>query len=154
MTDDSTIGTVDGPPRAVLVMFADSHCFGVFADEIEAVADWRTPTPLPAAPPGVLGVVCIRGRMYTVLAASALLGGTPAGNRKIVALRGDDQIALAIEQAGEMINIAPADLQASDARDSAIIGVIAAGDRSISVLDPKRLFAIAMRGRERRRRHF
>ena len=102
----------------------------------------------------VLGVVCLRGRMLTVLGASTLVGGKATENRKIVALRGDEQIALAVEQVDEIIDVAPDDLQTPNARDSVILGVIADGGRSIRVLDPKQLFAMAMRGRERRRRHF
>ena len=156
MTDTSKTnpGDLRQSTRGVRVMFADSYCLGIFADEIESIADWRIPAPLPNSPAGVLGVVCLRGRMLTVLGASTLVGGKATENRKIVALRGDEQIALAVEQVDEIIDVAPDDLQTPNARDSVILGVIADGGRSIRVLDPKQLFAMAMRGRERRRRHF
>jgi chemotaxis signal transduction protein len=141
--------------RVVRVMFAGSHCIGLFADEIESIAGWRQPTPLPDAPPSVLGVVCIRGRMLTVLGANALLGASVAPQpSKVVALRGDEQIGLAVDRTGDLIEISPNELKPGSEKGSMVLGVIAKGEQSISVLDPRQLFATAMRGRERRRRGF
>ncbi len=136
-------------------MYAGSHCLGVFVDEVEAIADWRTPAPLPDAPNGVLGVVSIRGRMLTVLEATVLLG-TDSGTApaKIVALRGDEQLALAVDRTGELIEIAPEELGPANEIGALLLGVIYRAERSISVLDSKQLFAAAMRGRGRRRRRF
>ncbi|HEV7474393.1 MAG TPA: chemotaxis protein CheW [Pyrinomonadaceae bacterium] len=123
------------------------------ADEIESVSDWRQPTPLPNAPAGVLGVILIRGRVLTVLDSGALLGGTPSAKVKIVALRGDEQIALAVGQVDEVaVESAMEDLPNSER--APILGQLKNGDRSIPVLDVKQLFATAMRGHERRKRHF
>lgn len=146
-------GESQQPTRAVRLIFAGTQCLGLFAEEIEAIADWRTPTPLPEAPAGVLGVACIRGRMLTVLAAGVLLGEASV-NGKIVALHGDEQIALAVQHVGEMVQVAPDSLQAAPAKTSPFLGVVVDGGRTISILDPKQLFPSAMRRRERRRRRF
>lgn len=150
----------NGPTRELLVMFAGSQCVGILADEIETISDWRTPTPLPEAPAGVLGIVCIRGRMLTLLSANSLLGetsvvqgGDPAKSAKIVSLSGDEQVALAVDQVDESTAVAPSDLPDAGT-GSLIMGVIKTGDRAISVVNAKELFATAMRGRERRRRVF
>src|SRR2546422_10018774 len=109
MEENSLLDGVENQPaRELRLIFAGSSCFGVFADEIEAIVDWRTPTPLPAAPASVLGVVCIRGRMLTVLEVASLPGdGAAAGRSKLVALRGDEQLALAVARTGDLIKIAP-----------------------------------------------
>jgi chemotaxis signal transduction protein len=143
------------PPRAARVMFAGAHCLGIFADEIEAVADWRTPAPLPDAPAGVLGVAAIRGRMLTVLASETLLGDAAATSHgKIVALRGDEQIALAVDGTGDLIEIAADELGSGGESGALLLGVISRAELSISILDCRQCFATAMRGRERRRRRF
>jgi chemotaxis signal transduction protein len=154
MTDDSATRSVDSQPtRAVRVMFAGSQCIGLFADEIETIADWRTPTPLPSEPPAVLGVVCIRGRMLTVLDAHALLGDTSAAKRgKVVSLRGDEQIGLAVDRTGDLVDVD--EMKSANEMNPLIIGVIEKSDQSVLVLDAQQLFATAMRGRERRRRNF
>jgi chemotaxis signal transduction protein len=155
MTGEPKIKVGDGkqPARAVRVMFAGSQCIGLFADEIETIADWRTPTPLPAEPPAVLGVVCIRGRMLTVLDAHALLGETGAAKRgKVVTLRGDEQIGLAVDHTGDLVEVD--EMKNPSETNPLIIGVIEKSDQSVLVLDAQQLFATAMRGRERRRRNF
>ena len=157
MTDDSMIKASDDPQptRAVQVMFVGSQCFGLFAEEIESIADWRTPSPLPDAPTGVLGVVSIRGRMLTVLDPAVLLGESAGAARgKIVRLRGDEQIALAVDRTGEVIKIAADELQAASETSPLILGLLSKGEQSIAVLDHNQLFATAMRGRERRQRQF
>ena len=163
MTDDSMIKASDDPQptRAVRVMFAGSQCFGLFAEEIESIADWRTPSPLPDAPTGVLGVVSIRGRMLTVLDPAVLLGESAGAARgKIVRLRGDEQIALAVDRTGEVIELAADELKAASEASKKgpltqlLLGVVSKGEQSIAVLDHNQLFATAMRGRERRQRQF
>ena len=156
MEENSVLDGVENQPaRELRLIFAGSSCFGVFADEIEAIVDWRTPTPLPAAPASVLGVVCIRGRMLTVLEVAALPGdGAAAGRSKLVALRGDEQLALAVARTGDLIKIAPDEWKAASDAGSLTLGVISQGEQSIPVLNCKELFAAAMRGRERRRRGF
>ncbi len=145
--------------RDLKVVFTGSRKLGVFADEIEAVADWRTPTPLPHAPQAVLGVVCIHGRMLTVLNVGPLLGEevsvASSSPSSIVALRGDEQLALAVDRAGETIAVAADELQ--DTKDdgrSVILGVVRSGGESITVLNVRELFPAAIRGHERRRRRF
>jgi purine-binding chemotaxis protein CheW len=145
--------------RDLKVVFTGSRKLGVFADEIEAVADWRTPTPLPHAPKAVLGVVCIHGRMLTVLNVGPLLGEevsvASSSPSSIVALRGDEQLALAVDRAGETIAVAADELQ--DTKDdgrSVILGVVRSGGESITVLNVRELFPAAIRGHERRRRRF
>lgn len=135
-------------------MTTGARSFGIFAEEIETIVDWRTPTPLPNAPAGILGVVCVRGRMLTVIAAGTLLDIEAEGNEKIVALVGDEQIGLAVGQAGETIDVDAAELEPNESKNALTLGTIAAGEQSIPVLNSKQLFATAMRGRERRKRQF
>ena len=151
---DKSMSTA-GETRAVRVMFAGSQCIGLFADEIESIADWRTPTPLPGAPPGVLGVVYIRGRMLTVLDAAALLGEAgDAAPASVVTLRGDEQIGLAVDSTGDLIEDTAVEMKDPEEMNSLIVGAIERNNQSVLVIDSRQLFATAMRGRERRRRNF
>ena len=144
---EETKGINDGgaarTTRGLLVLRAGGRLFAVHAEEAEGVAEAAEPVPLPHAPAAVLGVVCVRGRMYTLLDTAALLSpGDPnadahpdprAGRpRFAVALRGDEQLALAADEVE-----GPVELDADSA--------------SPHILDPTRLFDSAMRGTERRR---
>src|SRR2546423_15572695 len=85
--------------RELLLLRAGARAFAVFADETDGVADGLKPTPLPHAPRAVLGVVCVRGRMRTVLDPHALVGDNEENGDAgittplfIVALRSDEQL--------------------------------------------------------------
>jgi chemotaxis signal transduction protein len=143
---------------------AGERVFAVFAHQVESTTDAKSPAPLPHAPPAVLGVICVRGRMLTVLDAAALLTGEPAewpeSLPSVIALRGDEQLALAARERRDTITIASTDIQAaagSDEEDSShqvALGVARYGGEEITVLNVENLFAAAIRRKERRRRRF
>lgn len=146
-------------PRELLLMRAGPHAFAVYADEAEGVTAWLSPAPLPHAPPAVLGVVCVRGRMRTVLDPAALLGpgpGTeganaPAAPRFVVPLRGDEQLALAVALAEPITADPAAALVPPDPPAPFLRGTFPHGDQTVHLLDPARLFDAATQGAERRR---
>ena len=147
-------------PRELLLLRAGAHAFAVFADETDGVADGLKPTPLPHAPRAVLGVVCVRGRMRTVLDPLALVGDdeetgdADAGDAPslfIIALRGDEQLALAAESDGGVVRINIDDIAPPDTADRVSRGTFEHEGTRVFVLDPSRLFDAARRGTERRR---
>ncbi len=152
----------DHPILHDLVPFvAGDRIFAVFADHVDGTAEARVPAALPNAPPAVLGVVCMRGRMLTVLDPIAVLTGEtsawPANLPSVIALRGDEQLALAAQSCRDTITIAAEDIQPSsqandDGGESAVLGIARYGGEEITVLRVDNLFAAAVRRKERRRR--
>ena len=144
--------------RKLQLMYVGPLALGIFEDEIATIAEWRQPTPLPQAPPAVLGVVSIEGRMLTVLDPLTLFGETkllkfPPG--LLVALRGDEQIGLAIEAKGGMLDLLAEDIHPpADTANQALRGTIQHRDQIVNVIEVKGLFLAALRGHERRRRRF
>ena len=149
--------------RALLLLHRSGRAFAVYEDEAEAVNEGRRPAPLPDAPRAVLGVVPLRGRMRTILDPAAI-DAPPAEETEappnsetpafIVALRGDEQLALACERA-ERVEAPPfadanADLHASNA-DAHVRATFRLGPLGVTLLDPAHLFEAAMRGTDRRR---
>ncbi len=147
-------GIMVGMESKTLQLFsAGSVQFAVLADDVMAIAKWRQPAALPHAPASVIGVVSIQGRMLTVLDLSMLLeqprrSGDPS---HILALRGDEQLALAIDGAGEAIELRDVTLEDNG---NLISGVVTYNGSEIKILNPKELFPTAIQGRERRRRRF
>jgi len=131
--------------------------YGVFNECISAIVDWIEPAPLPHAPAPVLGVVSVQGRMLTVLdladfpAAGVTLVVRTSAN-KIIALKGDEQLALAVDTVDEKVS----GKLKSNIADSVdfVLGTVNAGGREVSILNVDQLFAAAIQGRERRRRRF
>ena len=144
--------------RELLVVRAGARLLGVFADQAGGVTEWREPTPLPRAPAAVLGVVSIRGLLLTVLDPLALLGEPSVNGAPrpafIVALRGDEQLALAVDRALRIDEIFADEIEpfTLSAGANVLRGIVQRGRDIVAVLDTKELFAAAMQGEERRRR--
>jgi len=135
------------------VFNSGANQFAVFTDEVMTITDWREPAVLPHAPAAILGVVNIQGRMLTVLDLLQLLEQPRSQDPShILALRGDEQLALAIDGSRETIEHKFE--SAAEANGKLISGVINYDGDEISILDVRELFATAIQGRERRRRRF
>lgn len=144
--------------RELLVARCGARLIGIFADEADHVIAWQQPSPLPYAPQSVLGVVSARGRISTVLEPLALLGERrtveAAPFRFIIILRGDEQLALAVERAERIIEIVTDDIEplGSSAGATVVRGLLQMEGRLIAVVNVRELFTAAMQGTERRRR--
>ena len=117
-----------------------SRLFGIDEGKVATVANWRQPTPLPHAPPAVMGIVSLQGRMLTVLDLRKLTGGENTDNttpQHVIALRGDEQLALAVDAVEGSIE-SPRDSKGSQ----------------VEVINVSALFSLAIQGRERRQRRF
>ena len=148
-----------GVVRKLQLFRAGSFHFGIFTNDIAAIVAWREPTPLPHAAKSVLGVVSVHGRMLTVLDLATLTGHEAASSdapaQHLIALRGDEQLALAIERLGETIEIAENDFNAKrETGEPLVLGVLHREGAETNILNLKELFPTAIQGRERRRRRF
>src|SRR6266550_8277671 len=101
--------------RRMQLVRAGSLALGLFEDEIATIVEWRKPIPLPRAPKAVLGVVSVQGRMLTILNPLRLLGETAPDNgfspSYIIALRGTEQLALAVEGVDQAIEVTRAEIE-------------------------------------------
>ena len=161
--EPDTHGTLPDEPqlRDLFSFTAGGQTFAVFAEEVEGTADAKYVAALPNAPAAVLGVLCVRGRMLTALDPVALLTGErlawPAEVPCVVALRGDEQLALAGESFGSSITIFESDIEPVDEHEPAgraIAGILRYGGEEIRILSVPRLFSAAFQRTERRRRRF
>ena len=148
----------DASIRSLKLFRSASFLCGIFENEIATIAPWRQPTPLPHSPHTVLGVVSVQGRMLTVLNLATLLDSGAASSdqphQHILALRGDEQLALAIDSVAETIEIGSAVLDSDHESAGLVLGVINHGGAELTILNVKELFPSAIQGRERRRRRF
>ena len=166
--------------RKLFVMRCGARLFAVYQDEVEATSENLTPTPLPFAPAPVRGVVSQRGRILTLIDPLPLLpnatsdgapplNGTPppsngaqtlappalhtAAPFVVVALKGDEQLALSVEAVEREIELydTEADSVPVASRASLLRRTIPYDGRAVALLDSARLFDAAMQGVERRR---
>ncbi len=152
--------------RKLQLVHRGSSQFGVFVEEISAIVPWQEPAPLPHAPTSVLGVVSVEGRMLTVLDLATLpipearsSDGARTAPEHLIALRGDEQLALAIEAPGEVIQLKPDEsitesITKQETVTTPVLGVLQREGTAIKILNVKGLFLAAIQGRERRQRRF
>lgn len=154
---------VERERRALLVLRAGAHLVGVFADEARSVSEDCKLTSLPHAPATVLGVACIRGRMHTVLDPTLLLrapeldGGhekqsEPSSQTYFVALNGDEQLALKVDEVRGVVELLPEDVASLGYAGRVVRGIVQNENNLIAVLNQAELFDAATQGTERRRK--
>ncbi len=165
---DST-DALEAPERSEIILLSSgARAFAVYAEEADGVTRDLKPTPLPGAPRAVAGVVCVRGRMRTVLDPLALLpapeGAAGEGAEEaepqmaafIVTLRGDEQLALAVGRVEGIVELQSEGLDHDDDLQQQqtapfVRRTLRHEGRPVTLLDPSNLFEAAMRGTERRR---
>jgi chemotaxis signal transduction protein len=146
--------------REVVVVRAGGRWLGVFSEEVAGVESGKAPTPLPHAPEAVMGIVSVRGRILTLLDPLPLLGESRAGvsgsvqPNFILALRGDEQLALAVDSAGQLREILMAEIEPPVGAAAAVArGTFQDEKAQVVVLDIARLFDAAVERMTERRRH-
>ena len=122
--------------------------------DIMNVVQWIEPTPLPFSSTKVLGVVSVQGRMFTVLDTASLLQVNPERPASIMALRGPEQLALAIDAASELIQIQVEEIRPATESVALIIGTVDKNEVTVHLLATQKLFPATLQGQERRRRRF
>ena len=148
--------------RDLFSFSAGNRAFAIFEEEVEGTAESKRPARLPNSPAAILGVVCVRGRMLTTLDPAALVGvetNWPNELPLVIALRGDEQLALAADSLRETITIASTDIEPFNAEQtdrphSTILGIARYGGEELTILNPNGLFSAAFQRTERRRRRF
>ena len=157
---DSAVTTEGSSDLHDVLPFAiGDKLFAVFTDQVDATAEAKPFACLPRAPTAIVGVVCVRGRMLTVLdPAAALNHFTKQWEQPlpyVLVMRGDDQLGFAAESCRDTITISAEDIQGSDAAsDEPSLGIVRFAGEEILVLDVCRLFSRTVQRRERRRRRF
>lgn len=146
--------------RELLVARCGVRLIAVFAEEAERVVAWKRPSPLPNGPESVLGVVSVRGRISTVLDPLSLLGEGRSGSNEtpvynfIITLRGEEQLALAVERAERIMEVFADEVKPLGASGGTTVvrGLLQTEGKLVAVLNVHELFKAAMQGTERRRK--
>jgi chemotaxis signal transduction protein len=134
----------------IRLLRVDTHTLGVREDSILKVLDWNTPTPLPFSPNSVIGIVSAQGRMFTVVDLHVLLESSPQNGKQIIALRGGEQLAVAVDESTRVVEVDRIDDE--DKPSDLFEGTVLVEGSRVPILNPETLFAGVIRGRERRAR--
>lgn len=147
----------EGPDRReLLVLQVGRRLLGIFSEHVAGIAAGKLPVPLPRAPASVLGVIAFRGRMLTVLDLLPLLGepANAAGPAIIVALSGEEQVAIAADSSRGAIQVfsGDTDIAVSEGDPAILSGTLSRNGEQIELIDVARLFQVVTMGQQNRRR--
>ena len=122
-------------------------CFALPADGVVEVLRGGSLARVPRAPEGVLGLLHLRGRIVPIIDPAAQLGISRVAEQRathlVIELQ-DDWYGLVIDEMLDVVEI-PADrveqatAPTTEASGDALIGVFAAQDRLVHLLDPQRM---------------
>ena len=157
--DDSA---ADPQLQDLLPFTIGDRTFAVFTEQVDGTAEAKPFAPLPRAPNAVIGVVCVRGRMLTVLDPTVVLdSGGPQWQQTlpyVIVLRGEEQLGLVAETCRDTITISTADIERANdgdqSQDDFVLGIVRYAGEEMLILDSTMLFSRAVQRRERRRRRF
>lgn len=151
LATDTATNSGDGRERAELLVAKRGGClFGVFAKDSDGIVNWKAPTPLPGAAAAIQGLICVRGRMFTVIDPALLgTGNAPAqANRFVILLNGAEQLALGVERVTSISEIYLDEIYVDEIdsdqhRPGPMIGRWTDGAQDVVILDPHCLFVAA-----------
>jgi purine-binding chemotaxis protein CheW len=111
-------GELQEPPApaeriSYLGFFLGLEVFGLPLEQLREVCKLTRVRRVPGAPPGVAGLVNLRGEIVCALDARAILGlpARPPGGEFLVALRGfPDPLGLVVDSIADIYAIDPADI--------------------------------------------
>jgi len=122
--------------------------YAVPLDDVREIVRLDTPTPVPGAPPDVLGIISLRGSIVTVLDGCrrlGLAGGNRGPDQRLVILRDEDEnIGVRIDALRDVLDLDSSDLMPPPAgpggahRDP-VLGVLYRDHGFITLLDAGKL---------------
>lgn len=131
------------------------QCLAVAADAVAEVLGARPITRVPLAPPAVLGLVQLRGRIVPILDPAVRLGlpasaNRPTGTHLVLRLTADEWCGLAVDEVLDVIDVPVAAVEqptTPEEPDSPYTGVFATPGRLVHLVDPRRLARLAAQQR-------
>ncbi|OYX26335.1 MAG: chemotaxis protein CheW [Rhodobacterales bacterium 32-66-7] len=119
-----------------------SYCLDIA--RVREIRRWGPITPIPNAPPGVMGVMNLRGSVIPIYDLAARLGLPPATenprNVIVVAMNGGETVGLLVESVSKIISVVRDSIQdvpelRLDTSRQSITGLISLDDGMTRVVD-------------------
>jgi purine-binding chemotaxis protein CheW len=108
-------------------------------------------TSVPLAPPGVLGLINLRGQILTAVDARQRLGlgRAPEGERQthVIVRSGDEAVSLVVDHERDILDVGQASIEeipdtVNETISRMLVGVCQLDDCILAVLDPDRIVSV------------
>jgi purine-binding chemotaxis protein CheW len=149
--EKSAASPADEERAPYLGFFLDSEVYGLPLEQLREVARLTRLRRVPGAPPGVAGLVNLRGEIICALDVRTILGlpaHAPADSAILVALRGfADPLGLVVDSIADIYSIDPGQIESPPAtwpaeRAACFVGTVRVGEGLMGLLDLNRLVKI------------
>ncbi|MBB5577701.1 purine-binding chemotaxis protein CheW [Rhizobium paranaense] len=114
MTGTETVMT-DQETMEIIAFHPGDQQFCIRTTSIREIRGWAAATPLPHAPPEVIGVMNLRGMVIPIIDLAAKLGmrsHTDASRSAIVVAEvGKSTVGLVVDQVSDILSISSGDIQ-------------------------------------------
>ncbi len=139
--------TLPEPSTSLLLFSAGGECWGLPIQAIQEIQPLGRVTRVPHAPPAVVGIQNLRGKVLTVCHLGTVVGGG-AGDRDqashVIVLAPDDVNRSVGIVVGEILRVVDAPLPPPEGAGNVCRGVITVDRQAVSVLDPHLLLSILL----------
>lgn len=129
-----------GDQELLVVRIADER-FAVPLESVDELVESPQLRQVPGAPDTLLGLFTLGQSMLPLYSAAEILGSGTTGEQVALVMRGGDaRIALAVDDAEDVITVSLADIldaPRTGHRDDAVLGVIWHGSTLLTVLDAR-----------------
>ncbi len=143
-----SVATDTGAATRQLVIFTlGEEQYGVPITSVQEIIRHTAPRPMPESPPGVEGVINLRGRLIPVLSLADRLGvyAEPPADAKVVIIElGETTVGIVVDEVREVVTIdlavtEPPPANVTGGAGSAIESVAKLDGGLLVILDPERL---------------
>jgi purine-binding chemotaxis protein CheW len=138
--------------RRYCTFVVDGLLCGIDADRVQEILRDQPFTPVPLAPPGVLGLINLRGQIVTAVDARCRLGmgDAPQGAARthVIVRSGDEAVSLVVDAEKEILEVDPATFEDTpdtvpEAMSRMLAGVHKLDGYLLAILDSDRVVSVA-----------
>jgi purine-binding chemotaxis protein CheW len=129
-------------PQRIVTFRVENRHFGVDVSAVREIKGWQPTTPIPNAPPHVLGVVNLRGVVIAVHDLRQCIGLAPvvvsAASVVIIIDCGDQLAGILVDAVSDIVDVTPDMMREPPnmgARDTMLLAIVVRGDSVIVLPD-------------------
>ena len=147
----------DGSPDQCLVFILRQQLYAVPILAVQEIRRYSEPTPLPNAPPYVLGLINLRGTVIPVFDLRMRFGvPSPVYDRLtviVIVIVGERNVGIVADDVSKVLTLGEGDVRPSPEMAAQVDltfvqGVLREGERLVTLLDVERLLGPDLRGIE------
>ena len=116
-----------------------SEVFACRVADVQEIIPYTEPVPVPGGPSTISGVLNVRGEIVPVLKTAQLLNTDAGQAERIIMLEhGEEVTGMEVDRVGEIIWVAPQDVDHSTPANEHMRGTVLHRDRLVRLMEPNR----------------